>query len=505
MDQKHVSKTFTQMSDRDGAMYAGEFRMGDSPSLRGELRTRRGQTTLDVFSSEYLDASSESIAGILHDRTKVSLIDCVRLQLNTRTQDGAVQYSAAIYPHLALFGDEHLTSADARIVDMHFLVEDAATLFNDFTSFGVVLNARDHIESLVKANERVLDLQEPTQIGDNAEIFYYSGKSEIFRVETSIGTISASHNPSFALPGARGFSAHNRIFLTISTHEPVSIAESLKRLISVLRFMEVVVGRPQNILTLSFRLNSTAERPVLLDAYWCMPPSRTVTREGRNPHPIDNLIDAARQPEYFSDVLQRWIARQTDWQEARMRFSSSFESQNFYSIDRLVAAANMFDLLPETALQPVATLCPEIAEARAKARALFLSLAASPERDSILGALGRLGRQVLKRKVRDRASVLREISSQYFPDLELVLDSAVESRNHFVHGSDSKLLYEQNHEFMGFFTEALEFVFAASDLIECGWDIKKWVSQGSTASHPFANFRVNYLLNLTALKQALGH
>jgi len=66
------------------------------------------------------------------------------------------------------------------------------------------------------------------------------------------------------------------------------------------------------------------------------------------------------------------------------------------------------------------------------------------------------------------------------------------------------LSHEQNHEFMGFFTEALEFVFAASDLIECGWDVKKWVSQASTASHPFANFRVDYLLNLAALKQALG-
>jgi ApeA N-terminal domain 1 len=90
------------------------------------------------------------------------------------------------------------------------------------------------------------------------------------------------------------------------------------------------------------------------------------------------------------------------------------------------------------------------------------------------------------------------------PELNLVTDEAVDCRNHFVHGSKSKLDYSDEFDQVIFFTEALEFVFAASDLIECGWDIGAWSKQSSSVSHPFDRLRVNYAARLTDLKRALA-
>jgi hypothetical protein len=56
---------------------------------------------------------------------------------------------------------------------------------------------------------------------------------------------------------------------------------------------------------------------------------------------------------------------------------------------------------------------------------------------------------------------------------------------------------------VSFFTDTLEFVFAASDLIEVGWKIEPWLQKGTTMSHPFGTYCAHYRYNLQALKALL--
>jgi len=51
-----------------------------------------------------------------------------------------------------------------------------------------------------------------------------------------------------------------------------------------------------------------------------------------------------------------------------------------------------------------------------------------------------------------------------------------------------------------FFSDTLEFVFATSDLIEAGWDMKVWIARGTTMSHPFGSYWASYSDRLRALK-----
>jgi len=85
----------------------------------------------------------------------------------------------------------------------------------------------------------------------------------------------------------------------------------------------------------------------------------------------------------------------------------------------------------------------------------------------------------------------------------LVLNEAVDCRNHYVHGSTPKFDYTQNFDMVCFFTDTLEFVFAASELIEAGWNIRIFTETPTTMSHPFGAYRVNYDRHLQALKGLL--
>jgi Apea-like HEPN len=74
----------------------------------------------------------------------------------------------------------------------------------------------------------------------------------------------------------------------------------------------------------------------------------------------------------------------------------------------------------------------------------------------------------LKRKIQGRAKLITNIVKDKFPELDMVVDQAVNCRNYYVHGSPAKFDYGKHIDHVHFFTDTLEFVFAASDLLEAG-------------------------------------
>jgi HEPN superfamily Apea-like protein len=203
-------------------------------------------------------------------------------------------------------------------------------------------------------------------------------------------------------------------------------------------------------------------------------------------------------------VLEGWLAVDHERRDARVQFSDGFSNGNQYDVGRLVSSANMFDILPANAVPLHVDLPEDLRTARSETRQIFKTLPKSFERDSVLSALGRLGTATLKHKARHRGQIVLAEAGERFPDLLLVLEEAVNCRNHYVHGSPARIDY-RNHFFetVSFFTETLEFVFAASDLIEAGWGIGPWLKKGTSMSHPFGTYRVSYNDGVRALKALL--
>ena len=484
---------------------AGRFTLAPELELDGQLHLNGANSVLNLYAKEFFTTRTEShldILGFLYERTKVSLLDCVT---TSSGQHGGVgvegrRYSSRVFPHLVLFGDEHIASTNSNVTSIHFVVDDATTIFSDYDAFGGVIDAAPHIEHLARINNPNATIDATSR----PEIFYYTGKGTIFSVDTNLGVVSANHCPEIQLPSPSGFRLDNSISVDIEFDDPLTVSESTTRLIKVLRFLEIIVGRPQNLQQVMLRVDSETDHPVFLELYWSRPPNRDASHGSREPHPADILLNAVSHTDQFSAVLRAWLNRAESWRDARARFATSFDKQRSYDIDRLVGCANMFDILPDSAFPPPRPLDPLIAAARDSCKTILSKLPLSAEKNSILGALGRLGKNTLKRKIRCRAEPIVAAAGETFPKLDFVIDQAVNCRNYFVHGGKSKISYDAHFECVRFFVDTLEFVFAASDLMEAGWDVSAWLKGSATLSHPFVQYRFGYQENVRTLHSLLG-
>lgn len=490
-----------------GTKLSGQFKLSSSTKdLHGELTLAGPKTSLYLHDRDFFDAFPKprrSVTGILLDLTRVTLIDCVTMSgTGTGSRGGEGYHFATLFPHFVLYGDLHIDPEEEVVSAIDMVIDDAATLFYDFDAFGSLIDARPYIDQISRANK----LERQIETGPDPQILYFTGKREIFSVKTVLGQISATHNPSHNIGGPEGVHLQNTIVVTIAFDVPVRFEEAMRRTGTISSYLGMIAGRPQNILNLNVRLNTAEDNPpARLSVYWSMPPRREMVHEENRLHPADVLMDAVHEPEAFSVVLAQWLQTNTDRSPARGRFFGCFANQRHYTVERLVAAANMFDILPASAAPVDVELSDEQKKARETARKLFLALPRSAERDSVLGALGRMGKSNLKNKIRYRAKWVIDQADRTFPELALVCDQAVNCRNFYVHGSEAVFDYEAHSTIRSFFTDTLEWVFAASELIEAGWEIGKWLKRGSSMSNQFARYPVTYSQGLSELKQLLGN
>lgn len=197
------------MQKYEGFKKPGSFTLTTGTEMQGELFLKGAATTLELYSGVFFDThASPDIFGLFYDRSKVSLINCItRTGPGSGTRGDEHYYFSSVFPHLVIFGDQHISSSDRTIRELSFTVDDAATLFYDFDAFGSVVNARPHMERIVEAQ----DGGRKIEIGEYPHLFYFTGKEEIFAVETVLGKISATHGISYRFPGPEGIRVDNTI------------------------------------------------------------------------------------------------------------------------------------------------------------------------------------------------------------------------------------------------------------------------------------------------------
>jgi hypothetical protein len=435
----------------------------------------------------------------------LSFLKCVHRGVET-TRSGAQREINRIrlYPHYAALGARTFSPSE-RICRLGFVVDDFPAIYYDFDAFGFDLAPEEHIGPILEYFEaRIGRRVEP---GDRPIIAYFVGRTHLFSARAPFGQVSARHMASRPLIGGgpRGVSINNAVMTDLAFDPPATFDEVIINYRAVLRFLEVISGRRQNLMHVEIELDLPKECPrSILKVYSSSPPNRPIVEDQGHLQPMDLLLNGGIAPVQFAAVLERWLAADADRADARVQFSDSFSNGNEYDVQRLVSSANMFDILPVGAVPKKVELSEELHKAKTEARRIFRALSQSDERNSVLGELGRLGEAKLRHKVRHRGHIVLREAGDFFPNLSLVLDEAVKCRNHYVHGTQSKIDYRNNFfETVSFFTDTLEFVFAASDLIEAGWRIAAWLHQGTTGSHPFGTYSSYYKDNLQALKRVL--
>jgi len=226
--------------------------------------------------------ASPDIFGLFYDRSKVSLIGCITVSGNgVGMRAGERYHFSTVFPHYAIFGDQYIGSSDRKIRALSFTVDDATTLFYDLDAFGSVVDAKTHLQGIVEG----LGEDRKIEIGENPLLFYYTGKYEIFSVDTALGKISAINSISWSAPGSEGIHVDNTLKLRIVFDSERIVEEAIMSVWNILQFLEIIAGRPQNVSKLAFFTNNTAENQQSFDVYWSMTPRRNTEYESANPPP----------------------------------------------------------------------------------------------------------------------------------------------------------------------------------------------------------------------------
>jgi hypothetical protein len=338
------------------------------------------------------------IHGRLTDHEKITLIDCVTSSVpgSTNTPNGQ-SFHASVFPHYIVTGTRHIEPDERSVGAIELLIENAHFLFWDYTAFGSSLAKREGSKSIIA--QLTSGTEKPPEIGEHPEILYFTGKYQILSSETTLGRIVVSHRPRFTSPSPNGLRVKNSIPIRIEFEEPLTFQGAFDRAYALLVFVDLMMGTKHRIKGSTIELAKKSKKKTILDVYQSMAPRHAGKKNSEKPHPGDVLINGGRQPDAFSAVLAAWLIRQAEWRIARFRLIQNFRKQNSYTVDRLVAAANLFDILPESAVGGLPKVSEQLANATAEAKKLFRRLPQSQERESVLGALGRVGKQNLRTKV----------------------------------------------------------------------------------------------------------
>jgi hypothetical protein len=482
----------------------GLFILPNGQDAFGSLQFAGRDTSLHLHHAESLTGLRDVrvIHGELHGHGKVTCLNCVVSSTQRGLgADGRQHHSADVHVDFVATGAYHLAEGESSIRAIQFTTQDIASVFYDFDAFGYVANAGSVIDAVIDAATPNREIS----VGESPEILYFSGKTEIVSVETVLGIFRVFHRPTMSIGGPEDTSLKNRILVRLEFPNPVTFNGCIERLMSFHRLLSLLAGRRQTLKAIFLELAEDCPQRPLLQLRWSFFPKGAKRGDNRSndaPHPGDMPLDAIRRPEEFKRVVSEWVSRESGWRTARIRYEGCARKGNSYDVDRLVAAANLFDILPDDAIPPTPELTSGQVRAQTECRAIFRRLPDSPERSSVLGALGRMDKPSLTKKVLYRVEIVNSRLGTWFPDLALAARTAVKIRNYFVHGSLDGLDYRRLEPLMPFLTDSLEFIFAASDLISAGWDAGAWGSRHYSSGHSLTKFRLGYSQHIAALKVA---
>lgn len=483
----------------------GKYTLLDGSEVFGELRLKGRNSLLQLRYEgvSYPPEVQQIIHGQLHDLSKVSCLKCVCSDWgHSWSNDEGVYHHANVFPHFVTVGSQHLQPEQPSIKAVHFTVTDISSIFYDFDAFGHVVDSKPLIENVVKSN----NIDREIAVGAMPLITYFTGKREIISVDTVIGRISVNHCPRYNMGGPNGVFIKNKIMVTVTPVTPVAFNDCIELTMTVVRFITLLAGRKQGVKSVCLDIADKSVQPhAPLHLSWSFAPQgyKKSDNSVEVPHLGDIPLDAVHRPEEFTTALKDWVVRDATWRIARARYNECLRKGNSYDTNRLIAAANMFDLLPKEAV-PIASEMPaELVAAQTQCIDIFKNLSGI-ERDSVMMTLKRMGKPSLPKKVLHRVNIVARHLGHKFPELALVAKTAVQCRNFFVHGGSGDFNYAAIEPLMCFLTDALEFIFAASDLIDAGWDANSWSSKHYGGGHNFTRFRMAYNENLAELKKALG-
>lgn len=492
--------------------YNGVFLSSDS-QFAGHLSIAGADSLVKLIGKSFWgrpETEYADIHGMLGDGRKASLLNCV---LHGQTQyrfDENTQFESTFFPNYVVVGEEFIRSNEPVIRAVRYHFENVASLLSGHKTFQSLRPDPDDVRRLLeeghKRSEKIAEqhgwpkrLFEP-EIGEHPHLLYFSGVWEIIASDTKFGRISLTNRTSHGAGTAAGIGIDNEVTANIEFVEPKTLSAAIRALYTLHGLFELSLGRRQRYRWIELELTHRTkddERELHQTArlYWSLCNERI--EDNSKTSLVDILLAPDRRPEEFAKVAAGWMDSAAIMGDPRERFATAFFGR--YGINRIIGAANMFDLLSESRAPKKKEPDALLKAAVEQCRKTFATLPDSFAKQSVLSALGRVGTASLRDKVNHRAHKVMAAGGDKFPSLYLPCNHAVLARNHYVHGSQASFDYQEHFTEFAFITDTLEFVFAISDLLDLGWDLKSWMCEGTSMTHAFSAYIINYPENMRRL------
>jgi hypothetical protein len=474
--------------------YLGHF-MINGRRLPGVVSLKGQDSRLEIFADSFVHLPEEKmhvIRGVARSGEKLTICDAIGAETSgTNFYYGTTKHFLNLFPNFVAIGPRHLPIHNKVIAELFFTTSGALNLFSDIGAFG---GASDKVRDVKKLMPKWA--QKDRRKIEFSEVFYYIDRGPIVDVRLNDMRVQAFNAPTWHLPSPRGIDVTNRVRIGISFNRSVKLQDALRAAYEFGYFCDVVSQTTHCIQDIEVRHRSAKEG----ESFIRLVVTNAETDEGTRIDFRDHLVSGGLHKQEFETILAKWMKAKRNHRSARRRIAECIRYGNHYTADRLVGAANAFDLLPdETVGQPSLPAGAKEALRRLKHEAGALP---PPYREQVLANLGRIKGANLRQKITARFKALPPALRRHFPEIELVIDHAVRTRNYFVHGTAPKLPVGRTYELMFFFTDTLEFIFVAAELYACGWRYARWLKEANMGR--LREYVRSYDLHLAELKRAGG-
>lgn len=462
----------------------GNFSFGVDEVV-GDLRLTRQNPKLRLWcrSLEKATPIAQTITGTLTDFKSVSLFDCLEQSAQyyySPDKKEATSIREVLFEY-AVIGDRRIGSSEKVIDAIEFHLSGATELFDQYSSFHDIFTiSSDEVKELLYKHDckvkeilrdnlisdRDCEQDSSFYVGEHPIVSVFTDPDYIIELQTPVGLFKVKNAPVRESASSSGYKLENEIRFTLEFDCLLSIKDAVERIDPITFLFSIFSDHDFEVFNIRGYCKGVEpyDEGFLIYRYL----GRTELTSER-PHRTRRLIKPESNVAEFNKVLIKWLNSFEEWRQPREQFFGTYFSE-YYSTDRLVKCANTFDIIPSSAFGERPELDKALEEAKKQAKSMFKCLPDSLERQSILGALGRIGTHTLKNKIRSRVDIINTNLSVDLPDMYLVTDHAVDCRNYYVHGGNKKLDYQENFEIVMFFIDSLEFIYVVSELIELGWD-----------------------------------
>lgn len=490
---------------------SGNFVVGDN-TYAGILTHSDSGSTLSIhvpgFVSDLAGYEYQSpIFGTLFDFTAVTLLNTMITEHRgygkanaSGSHDRSQHFSFVLW--YVIFSENPVDTRDYLFNALDFSIPNANDLFYS-ESFSYISNATEAVaKDLVQRDLEYLQLPsllDSYQFGESPAIFLYTGASVLAELSLPFGNLKIRNNPSYSSPSNSGFALENNISCHVDFSEPTDFWHATSKIEPIKQLLELILGKPQFLKKFKL-IKDTDKLPSIFEVYRSV--YNQPERSSVYVHAVDRLIHIEIELDEFQAVLNEWLLRQEEWKFSREEFFSVLSDVK-YTSDTLVKLSNLFDLIPSSAYRDTSIgLSEDLLAAKAACNSIFRALPPSLERESMLNALGRLGNKNLKHKIKDRYKIIQNAGFIELDRIDSVINQCVDCRNFFVHGSKKNFDYLNQFDLLCFFIDTLTFIYAISEMIECGWNRNNWTDD-QLNSHPFSLYLISYEWHLNALDEIL--